>query len=219
MFPAAFPRRSAVWPALAVCVVLVPARAMAAPVLTLAEASVRFTSPLSCEVVVRAAIDGATEVEHRLELLEGGSVELTGLERAAEARPAFDIGRTRALVLTPASPGTSYAIRYRVHQAPSRPGRCPIWLPTAPTDGRSRHVRLAVDVPDGQAASGTMPTFAWQGTHGTAVLPHLPAFVIVPFAPVGESRPWDISRVMDLVAVGSIAVASVLWLRRGKGAH
>ena len=214
------PFRSVLWPAVAVCSVLAPLGATAAPVLTSAEAQVRFLAPLECEVTLTVAITGATaDIEHRLELLERASFELRGLERAAIGRAPHHFGRTSGVFVTPATAGAPYVMRYRVLQAPSRPGRCPIWLPTVTTDGRSREVRLTIDIPDGHVASGTMPTFAWRGTHGTAVLPHLPAFVIVPFGPVGQSRPWDISRVMDIVAVVSIAVASVLWLRRGKGAQ
>lgn len=193
--------------------------AAAAPVLTSAEASVRFTSPLECEVGLTLTVTGASDVEHRLEVLEGASVTIAGLEHAVEARPAHDIGRTRALTLAPSSAGAPYVLRYRVQQASSRPGRCPIWLPTAPAAGRGRDVRVTVQVPDGTVPSGTMPTLIWQGTTGIAVLPHLPAFVIVPWAAAGESRPWDISRVMDVVALTSLAVASALWMRRRKGAH
>ncbi len=219
MCPAPLARRPAVWPTLAACVVLVSGRVIAAPVLTNADAAVRFTSPLACEVALTLTVTGATDVEHRLELLEGASVRLVALERAVEARPAQDIGRTRTLVVAPAAGAPQYVLRYRIQQARSRPGRCPIWLPTVPTDGRSRSVRVTIDLPDGQTASGTMPTFAWQGTRGTAVLAHLPAFVIVPFADAGAPRPWDIARVMDAVALASLAVASAVWLRRRKGAH
>ena len=62
-----------------------------------------------------------------------------------------------------------------------------------------------------------MPTFAWTGTQGSATLPHLPAFVIVPYAAAGGSRPWDVSRVMDAVAIGTLVFASAVWLRRQKG--
>lgn len=203
--------------------VLVPDPARAAALLTAAQADIRFLAAIECEVALTVTVTGATDVteaiEHRLELLEGASVRLVALERAVEARPAQDIGRTRTLVVAPAAGAPQYVLRYRIQQARSRPGRCPIWLPTVPTDGRSRSVRVTIDLPDGQTASGTMPTFAWQGTRGTAVLAHLPAFVIVPFADAGAPRPWDIARVMDAVALASLAVASAVWLRRRKGAH
>jgi hypothetical protein len=46
----------------------------------------------------------------------------------------------------------AYGFRYRAVQAAPRAHRCPIWLPTAPTDGRSRPVRLGIDLPPATAA-------------------------------------------------------------------
>jgi hypothetical protein len=195
------------------------AKAAAAPVLTAAEAVIRFTSPLQCDVRLTLAVSGGADVEHRLELLEGARVELAGIEGATEARPAREIGRTRALVLTPTTPGASYTLAYRVAQSTTRPNRCPLWLPTAPADGRSRNVRLTVHLPGDTVASGTMPAFTWEGAVGTAVVPHLPAFVVVPFTGAGQTRPWDVSRVMDAVALGTLALASAVWLRRQQRAR
>jgi hypothetical protein len=207
--------------AIVVCVAaaaLAPAAA-GAPVLTSAHAGVRYRSPTSCDVEMTLAVEGASEVEHRLELPAGASVTLHGTAGATDLGRARDIGRTRSLVLAPATPGGSYTLRYHVEQAASRPGRCPLWLPTAPARGVGRDVRLTVQVPDGAVASGTMPTFTWQGATGSATVPHLPAFVIVPFAAAGDRRPWDVSRVMDAAALAALAVASLLWMRRTRAAR
>ncbi len=194
---------------------LVPAAVVAAPVLTSADARIAFVAPTSCEVMLRLAVSGATDVEHRLESLEGSRSELIEVSGGDLVGQVREIGRTRALVVRPREP--SYTIHYRVDQTPGRANRCPIWLPTAPADGRSRNVHIRVVLPTGMAAAGTMPTFVWSGPEGVATLPHLPAFVIVPYAAEGEARPWDVSRVMDAAAVGTLAVASAVWLRRQKG--
>lgn len=210
-------RRLAAAAAILVLGCFAPGGAAAAPVLTSAQATIRFESATQCEVSLTLVVSGATDIEHRLELLEGASVELLEVRDAALAGAPSDLGRTRVLRLAPSVPGGNYTFRYRVAQTPARPNRCPMWLPTAPADGRSRDVRLVVDVPAGTVASGTMPTFTWSGSTGTAVVPHLPAFVIVPFVAAGAARPWDVSRVMDAAAILTLVGASAIWLRRQKG--
>ena len=189
--------------------------ATAAPVLAAADVRIAFSAPTVCAATLTLAVSGATEVEHRLEALEGSRTELVEVGGGAQVGEVREIGRTLALVIRPAA--ASYTIRYRVVQADDRPFRCPIWLPTAPADGRSRNVHLNVAVPDGTSANGTMPSFAWHGPDGAATLGHLPAFVIVPFAAAGGTRPWDVSRVMDAAAVGTLVLASAVWLRRRQG--
>lgn len=191
--------------------------AAAAPALASAQAAVVFSSPTTCEVTLTVAISGAATMEHRLEALEGSRTELVEVRGATTAGEVRDVGRTKALTVTP-SGTTPYAIHYRYTQTPDKPNRCPIWLPTAPADGRSRNVTIAVELPDQTVASGTMPAFTWQGTHGTATLPHLPAFVIVPYTGAGEARPWDVSRVMDAVALATLVGASGVWLKRRRRA-
>ncbi len=191
--------------------------AVAAPVLRMAEVAVTFTAPVACDVALTVEVGEAAEVEHRLELLDGtevGRLEVMAGQVTGEPR---DIGRTRSVRVVPAAAGAPYTLRYRVTQAASRAYRCPLWLPTTPTDGRSHRVELAVTVPDGAVASATMPAFAWTGPRGTATLPHLPAIVIVPFARAGEPRPWDISRVMDLTALATLAGSTAWFLRRRRG--
>lgn len=191
--------------------------AEAAPVLTSAQAAITFAAPTVCEVALTVTVAEAAAVEHRLELLAGAGVALLDVDGARPAGDPREVGRTLALQVAPSVPGGAYTIRYRVTQASERAYRCPLWLPTTPADGRSRRVQLVVTVPDGAEASATMPAFAWTGPRGTATLPHLPAIVIVPFARVGEPRPWDISRAMDLTALATLAGSTALWLRRQRG--
>lgn len=193
-----------------------PAPAAGAPVLRAAGVEVRFASPADCEVTLRLDVAGAERVEHRLELLEGAAVELVDVS-GATAEPSTDIGRTRALFVTPAAGGGSYRLRYRVVQPASHPYRCPLWLPAVPTDGRSREVRISAVVPEGMSVSGGMPPFEWTGDRGQVALAHLPAFVTVPFGPPTEARAWDVARVMDAAALGTLAAASLLWAVRRKG--
>ncbi len=187
----------------------------AAPVLTSATARIAFRTPTACEVTLTLAVSGATEVEHRLEALEGSQTQLVEVGGGVQVGLAREIGRTLSLVVRPG--GANYTLHYRVTQPGDRPYRCPIWLPAAPTDGRTRNVRLSAAVPPGTSAHGTMPAFAWTGPEGAATLGHLPAFVIVPFAVAGSPPPWDVSRVMDAAAVGTLALASAVWLRRQQG--
>ncbi|MGE0816292.1 MAG: hypothetical protein AB7O28_07980 [Vicinamibacterales bacterium] len=192
------------------------APAAAAPVLQSATAEIRFTSPTACEVSLAVAVAGAPRVEHRLEVLPGGSARLLEVEHAAIATAAIDVGRTRALVIE--SAGGEYTLRYVVEQPPDRPYRCPLWLPAAPTDGRSRNVVLRVSLPEGARAAGTLPAFLWDGALGVATVGHLPAFVLVPYAEPGQPLPWDISRVMDAFTVAALVAGSALWLRRARTA-
>lgn len=189
--------------------------AAAAPVLTSATARIAFSAPTACEVTLTLAVSGAAEVEHRLEALEGSRTELVDVGGGVQVGAAREIGRTLSLLVRPG--GANYTLHYRVTQADDRPYRCPIWLPVAPADGRTRNVRLNAALPAGTSAHGTMPAFVWTGPEGAATLGHLPAFVIVPFAVAGGARPWDVSRVMDTAAVGTLVLASAVWLRRQQG--
>ena len=187
-----------------------PAPAVAASgTLRSAEAQITVESPLACEVRLTVSIDGATEIEHRLAMLEGSVVTVLA---SPAAEPARDIGRTRALVVRASSP--TYLLHYRVQQPEAGAFRCPLWLPTTPADGRSRTVRLTARVPAGATPSGTMPSFAWADGVGTATLGHLPAFVRLPYEADGVRAPWNLARVMDAVSVGVLALASLVFWRR-----
>lgn len=212
MFPVV---RVVAWVA-ATAVLLTPWPALAAPVLRAADGQVRFTSAVTCTVDLTLTIQGAPAVEHRLELPDGATVtrfEVSG----ATAGAMRDVGRTRAVTVTPSADGARYTLRYDVRQSDAQPHRCPLWLPTVPADGRSRAVHLVADVPPDTTVVGGMPAFAWQATHGEVTLAHLPAFVIVPFAAAGADRPWDVSRVMDVTAMATLVMASIAWLVRQKG--
>jgi hypothetical protein len=201
----------------AAALLAIPPAAAAAPVLRTADVRIAFTSPTACEVTMTLEVAGASPVEHRLELLEGASVEAVEVAGGASG-PSRDIGRTRALEVTPdAAAGGAYTLRYRVRQSAARPYRCPLWLPAAPTTGRDRPVRLSATLPEGTVSTGGMPAFTWQGVHGQTALAHLPAFVVVPFAAPAEGRAWDVSRVMDVAALGTLAAASLFWAIRRKG--
>jgi hypothetical protein len=203
-----------------VCLLVAAGRAvpaLAAPaVLRSADVQIEMTAPTACAVVLTVAIDSVQgPVEHRLEMLDGATVTpVDSLSAATD--PPRDIGRTRALIVRPGCP--SYSLRYRVTQPPSAAFRCPLWLPTTPTDGRSRAVRIRVQLPGGAQPSGTMPAFTWQDGVGTATLGHLPAFVRVPYAADGVTAPWNLARLMDGVSVGVLVVASALWLLRNRRA-
>ena len=189
-----------------------PMTSFAAPVLRDADVRVGFRSPTACDVDLTVNVKGAAQVEHRVEVVDGARVELRELRGAAQLGEAWMVGRTRALVVRPA--GAAYTLRYAVEQPQSSAGRCPLWIPSVPADGRSQAVALRVRIPAGAMAAGTMPGFAWVGEEGTARLGHLPAFVRVPYAMPGEATPLDIAFVMDVVAIGTLVLASAAWARR-----
>ena len=191
-------------------------QAQAAAVLTAAEARIEFHSPTACTVALTLSVSGAAEVEHRLAFGPGAVVQLAGIEGADAVGPTRDIGRTRAMVVRPSQP--AYTIRYTVTTGETEAHRCALWLPAVPADGRSRNVQLHVQVPLGAVPGGSMPGFAWTGERGEATLGHLPAFVRVSFASAGVQPSWDVSRVMDIVTLLVLAVASALWLRRARAA-
>lgn len=193
-----------------------PASAVAAPVLRAADASIRFDSPTTCRVEITLTLQGASQVEHRLELPDGAELQRVEVMQAVAGEPR-DVGRTRALTVMPSADGAPYTLRYDVRQSDARAHRCPLWLPTVPTDGRSRAVHLVAEVPQGTTLVGGIPSFTWQGSRGEVTLAHLPAFVVVPFADAAASRPWDVSRVMDTIAIATLALASLAWLARQKG--
>lgn len=207
-----------------------PLGAAGAPVLRSAEARLVFTSPTTCHVDLTLRVeDGAPppsgappsgapgfqprrEIEHRIEAADGSRIELLGVYGAEKAREPADVGRTRALVLRPEA--SVYTVRYTVDQPSHRATRCPLWIPTVPTDGRSQAVRLLARLPAGATAVGTMPTFAWTGEEGVATLGHLPSFVRVPYALPGAPAPWNIARAMDVVSVATLVLATLAWARR-----
>lgn len=189
--------------------------AAAAPVLRAADVRIVIASRTSCDVRLSVTIDDAAEVEHRLAVADGDTQQLTGIDGGRLVEPVREIGATRSLRLRPT--GSPYVLSYSVqHREPLR-DRCPIWLPTIPTDGRSRAVRLTIELPPGSTAGArgtTLPALNWEGTIGTATLNHLPSIVRVPYAANGETLPWSVPGAIDALAMGTFAVATAAWLWR-----
>jgi hypothetical protein len=196
----------------AACVLSAYAAAIAAPVLRSADLQITVTSPTSCDVAMALAVEGVSEIEHRIEAFEGSHIELIGIRGARQVGDVRAIGRTQSLVLRPDQ--AAYGFHYRVVQPAPRLHRCPIWLPTVPTEGRSRPVRLQIDLPPATVAGSSMPAFTWTGVHGAATLGHLPAFVRVPYTRAGEARHWGIGPVMDALAIAAFAAATAVWTWR-----
>jgi hypothetical protein len=186
--------------------------AFADPVVRSADLRITVTSPRSCEVTMVLAIDGGADIDHRIEAFEGTSIELAGVRGARHVNGVRTIGRTRSLVLRPE--GGSYEFSYRAVQPMNREYRCPIWLPAVATDGRSRVVRLQVDLPAAATPAASMPAFTWTGTHGTAALGHVPAIVRIPYASAGETRGWGINAIVDALAIAVFVVATAIWTWR-----
>jgi len=196
---------------LGACALSAPA-AVAAPVLQSADLQITITSPTACDVVMALTVDGVSEIEHRIEAFEGSRIELVEVRGARQVGDVRSIGVTQSLLLRPDQ--AAYAFRYRTVQPNGRHDRCPIWLPTVPTEGRSRTVRLQIDLPPEAVAGSSMPAFTWTGAHGVATLGNLPAFVRVPYARAGEARQWQIGSVMDALAIAAFATATAVWTWR-----
>jgi hypothetical protein len=194
------------------CVLGVADSSRAAPVVRSATILVTMTSSASCDVAMRFEIEGASVVEHRVESHEGSRVDLVDTLGARIVGEPTPIGRTQALTL--AIDRSPYELRYHVDYPPSQRARCPLWLPTVPTDGVSRHVLLQVALPPGASPGSSMPAMEWVGNSGTVRLGNIPAFVLVPFARAGEATAVDVSLVMDLMSAVLFVAASVIWLWR-----
>jgi hypothetical protein len=186
----------------------------AAPVLRSADLRITVTSPTSCEVTMALAIDGGSDIDHRIESLDGGRIELAVIRGARQVDDVRAIGRTRSLVLRPDA--ASYEFGYRAEQPQGRAHRCPIWLPAVPTDGRSKAVRIEVHLPAAAIPAASMPAFTWTGGRGAVTLGHVPAVVIVPYTAEGEARGWGIDSLMDAFAVAVFAGATAVWAWRAR---
>jgi hypothetical protein len=190
----------------------------------LREANIRvtFVDTGTCEVdAAFAVVPGtATSLEHRLQIFDGTSVELRDLAGADLVRPAYTAGRTQVLQVQPTSATEQrYTIRYRVVQPRDRAYRCPLWVPTAPSDGQSVNVHIAVVMPAGATPlGGGFPALRWAADQGVARLGHVPAFVRVPFTEAGGAgaTAWNISQLMDGTAVLLLVAgtAAFIWRKR-----
>jgi hypothetical protein len=204
-------RRSA---SIVACVLTASSSIFAAPVLRSADLRIAVTSPTSCEVTMSLAVDGGSDIDHRIETYEGSRIELAAVRGARQVDRVRTIGRTQSLVLRPDA--ETYEVRYRAQQPAGREHRCPIWLPVVPTDGRSRAVRLEVDLPPSTTPGSSMPAFTWTGPHGAAALGNLPAVVRIPYTSPGEARGWSVDSVMDALAIAAVAGATALWTWRAR---
>lgn len=209
--------------AMALTVLLLP-RPAAGDQLRDARIDVAFTASRQCEVsaTFTVEVDGRADIEHRLLTLDDVAVTLRGVEGAARVTgPPGASGNSRPLILSVDSAGAhEYTLRYQVVQPEAGAYRCPLWLPTTPTDGRSLPVAIAVTLPGGaEAGGGSLPAFAWEAGLGQARVGHVPAFIRVPFRAAGESAgagPLNVTRLMDLVAITVLACGTALfaWRRR-----
>jgi hypothetical protein len=199
---------------LSTSLLLPPSSAGAAAVLRSADIRIVVTSPTACEVTMALTIDGAAEIDHRIEAFEGSGVELIALRHARQQHDASVVGRTRSLVLRQDQP--AYELRYRAQQPASRASRCPLWVPAVPTDGHSRAVRLYVELPPSTTAVDAMPAFVWAGNQGSTTLGNIPAFVRMAYTEAGDAAPWNVRGSMDAIAVAVFVVASALWVWRGR---
>ena len=172
------------------------------------------TSHTTCDVTMALRLDGATEIEHRIEAFDGSSVTLDEIKGGQATGEPRTIGRIRSLMVRIDRP--DYELRYRAVQSGDRQDRCPLWVPVVPTSGRLGAVRVDVRLPDGSQPASAMPTLTWNGAAGEGALSHVPAFVRLSFAAPGESAAWDLLTVMDGLAVVVFAAASGLWLWRAR---
>jgi hypothetical protein len=200
------PRRAGL---IAAGVLMASSVVLADPVVRSADLRIIVTSPRSCDVTMVLAIDGGGDIDHRIEAFEGTHIELAAVRGARHVNGVRTIGRTHSLVLQPEA--GSYEFSYHAVQPADREYRCPIWLPAVPTDGRSRAVRLEVDLPVTATPAASMPAFTWTGAHGTTALGHIPAIVRIPYASPGEARGWGINSIIDALAIAVFAGATAIW--------
>lgn len=187
----------------------------AAPVLRAADVSVDLTTPRSCDVTMSLRVEGAAEIDHRVDAgspANAAGIELLSVEGARQASPLNTVGRTQSLLLRPEA--ATYRIHYRAQLRGDGASRCPLWLPTVPADGLSRTVTIAVELPPGSTSSDSMPMLEWTGVHGAVTLGHLPSFVRVSHGPAGTASGWGITKTMDAVTVAIIVLATALWIWR-----
>jgi hypothetical protein len=208
-------RLACVWAAV---VFALPAAALAGTVRD-ARIAVVFSAH-RCDVTARFVLDTSQPeiVEHRL-LSSGGQAPefavLGGLAGGVEI-----VGRTVRLPVSIAGSGRNeYLVRYSAALPPADPERCPLLVPSAPTDGVTRAVRIEVELPsDTRRLPGEFPAFTWSGRGGVVTIGHMPSFVRVPHvaqdAPVAWRRTLDVRRTIDFAAMATIALTTVGWIAR-----
>ncbi len=142
----------------------------------------------------------------------------------AIAGPIQMEGPTARLPVSLTGPGRNeYIARYRIRTAEGAIDRCPLLVPSVPTDGVSRSVRIDVEVPQGATVlRSAFPAFTWKDRRGSVTIGHIPSFVRVPHAPRGVPVAWrdtvDPARVVDAAALSTIGLSTLAWIvlrRRG----
>jgi hypothetical protein len=183
-------------------------------VLRAADVSVKMAST-TCEVTMSLTVEGAEEIDHRIDSTTIDLIEVSGAQAVGDRRT---IGRTQSLVLRPTEAAARRPLQsgYRIHYVAMLPDdrsfRCPLWLPTVPTDGQSQAVAIHVEIPAGAVPSDSMPLLRWAERKGEATLGHLPVFVHVPFTPDGVAAPWSINQTIDTLTITVILGASLIWV-------
>ena len=187
---------------------------------TLREARVAIVlSPHACDVTSHFAIDTIEPIaiDHRV-LLGDGAQPPEFVVLGALAGQADTIGHTASLPVSLTGMGRNeYMVRYNARPYGPRMDRCPLLVPSVPTDGLSRAVTIAIEVPRGTTRlPGEFPALTWENDRGRVTLGHMPAFVRVPIAAVGEQvasiDTLDVRRAIDIAAVLTIGVATLAWV-------
>ena len=188
-----------------------PVPADAVSVLRSADIRIVMRSADACDVTMTLAVDGSSLIDHRIEAADESRIELSAVQGAIQPAAPQRVGRTLSLILEPHT--REYELAYTVERLASQ-YRCPVWVPAVPADGRSRQVRISVELPSATSAGTTMPLLTWQGTSGSTMLGHIPAFVRAPFAAHGDTTIWDVSKTMDVLTLVVFAAASGIWVWR-----
>jgi hypothetical protein len=185
---------------------------------------VAFQKPTGCQVQATFTIDtpAPADIEHRIMAIEGTTISVIGTSGASLASPVAVRGRTQSLVIRlPGAGPQTYTVEYQVAQPATQSYRCPLWVPTVPTDGRSRGIEIRVGIPEGGSArAGTLPAFAWTGSRGSSTLGHLPSVVWVPYRVLGQpvnAPGLDIAQAMDVLAVAILVAGTAIFAWRKKG--
>ena len=201
-----------------VCAVMVAALPAAAIAATLREARVTVVfSPHACDVTSRFVLDTPEPaiVEHRVMLSDGRASRFAVV--GALAGDADIVGRTARVPISITGAGRNeYTVRYSVAFPASAADRCPLLVPSAPTDGLSRTARIEVELPQrATRLPGAFPAFVWSDGRGSVAIAHVPSFVRVPHVAAGAAVRWrdtlDIRRAIDLAAILLIATSTLAW--------
>jgi hypothetical protein len=206
--------------AVMVCGVAATATAATANQPTLRDARVVIVvSSDACDVTSHFAVDAVEPVaiDHRV-MLAGRAEPPEFVVLGALAGQTSTVGHTASLPVSLTGMGRNeYTVRYRVTPYAPRLDRCPLLVPSVATDGLSRTVTIAVEVPHGTTRlPGEFPALTWESDVGRVTLGHMPAFVRVPIAAAGDRvtsiDTLDVRRAIDIAAALTIGVATLAWV-------